>query len=293
MAVSIGLAGAGRWATEVHAPSLASCPEIRFSGIWSRSDDAAWSLATRYGVPAYRSYDELLEHCQGVSFAVPPAVQPDLAVKAARRDKAMLLGKPMAGDLAGAEDMTIEVDNAGVVSQLALTWRYAFAVREFLNHGRKRTRALGGAGRVVSGTMADSRSAAPWRLERGVLLELGPDLVDLLETALGRVTAIRAHGDPHGWFGLLLEHEEGRFSEASMCATAAVDQPVAQVEIFGSGGAAEVDCVAAVGPETYTTMFREFADAIDRDAPHELDVHRGLRLQQLLEAADTDLLAGR
>ncbi|WP_261986913.1 hypothetical protein [Actinomadura sp. HBU206391] len=127
----------------------------------------------------------------------------------------------------------------------------------------------------------------------GVLLDLGPDLVDLLETALGRVLAIRAHGDPHGWFGLMLEHEGGRFSEASMCGSAAVDQPVARVEIFGSGGAAEVDCTAAVGPETYTTMFREFADAVHRETPHEPDVHRGLRLQQLIEAADTDLLAGR
>jgi hypothetical protein len=40
-------------------------------------------------------------------------------------------------------------------------------------------------------------------------------------------------------------------------------------------------------------MFREFADAIDRDTLHELDVHRDLRLQQLLEPADTDLHTGR
>jgi predicted dehydrogenase len=292
MVVMIGLVGAGQWAAEGHAPALASCPGVRFAGVWARSSDSARALATRYSVPAYDRYEELLEHCAAVAFAVPPAAQPDLAVHAARHGKSLLLEKPPAGDRAGAEDMTIEVNNSGVVSQLALTWRYTVAVRHFLATAVRRTRPMGGSGRIVSGSMTNGRFATPWRRERGVLMDLGPHLIDLLDAALGRIVDVRAHGDPQGWVGLMLEHEGGHFSEASLCATAGLDQHQASVEVFGPGGAAAVDCAAAVGPDAFETMYREFAEAVEHRRPHELDVNRGLYLQRVLAAAEDDLVAG-
>jgi predicted dehydrogenase len=290
MAVAIGLVGAGRRATEVHAPSLAACPDVAFAGVWARSSEGASDLAGRYGVTVFHRYEELLDHCDAVAFAVPPAVQPDLATAAVHRAKAVLLENPIAGDLAGAEQLAAAVSLSGVVSQLALTWRYAPAVRQFLTTAVPRTRAMGGSGRVVSGAASGGSSVSAWRRERGVLLDQGPNLVDLLDAALGRVVGVRAHGDPLGWIGLLLEHEGGRFSEASLSAAVPVEPERAEVEIFGSGGAAEIDCAAVVGPDTFETMFREFADAVAHGMPHKLDVHRGLRLQQVIDAAETDLI---
>lgn len=99
-------------------------------------------------------------------------------------------------------------------------------------------------------------SAGPaWRTEMGVLRSLGPYLIDLLDAALGPVGAVRAHGDPDGWLGLLLEHSAGRFSEASLTAVAA-----------------------------------EGSDDVRRGVPHELDVRRGLHLQQVIEEAEADLI---
>jgi hypothetical protein len=123
-----------------------------------------------------------------------------------------------------------------------------------------------------------------------VLRSLGSHLIDLLDAALGRVGAVRAHGDRHGWMGLLLEHSAGRFSEASLNATAAEGSERADVEVFGSGGAADIDCLGAVGQEAFDTMFLEFAQAVERGVPHELDVRRGLHLQQVIERAEDDLL---
>jgi hypothetical protein len=37
-------------------------------------------------------------------------------------------------------------------------------------------------------------------------------------------------------------------------------------------------------------MFLEFARAAERGVPHELDVHRGPHLQQVIERAEDDLL---
>ncbi|MCW2899113.1 MAG: putative oxidoreductase protein [Streptosporangiaceae bacterium] len=293
MVVSIGLAGAGRRAREAYAPALASCDEIRFAGIWGGAHDTARALAASQGVPVHESFHELMDHCEAVVFAIPPAAQAEYVVDAARHDKSMLLEQPMAGDLAGAELMRIETNNAGVVSQLALTWRYALAVRHFLSEQVPRTRPKGGTGRVVSGTQLAGPTASPWRRELGVLLDLGPNLIDLLEAALGPVVGIRAHGDPGGWFGLMLEHRVGRYSEASLCATAEVQPKVASVEVFGAGGSAMVDCAGAERPDTYQTMVREFADAVARGTSPELDINHGFHLQQCLETAETDLVAGR
>ncbi|MGW3361550.1 Gfo/Idh/MocA family protein [Streptosporangium canum] len=287
MTVTIGLAGAGRRAVEVHAPAIASCPGARFGGVWARSPMTARALADKYGVPVFEHFDEMLGHCDAVAFAVPPAVQEDIAAVAARRGRAVLLERPIASDLAGAEDLAVAA--ACTISQVALTWRYAPAIRDFLTTEVPRTFPKGGGGRVISPAPA---GASPGVRELSVLRSLGSDLVDLLDAALGKVAGVRAHGEPDGWFGLMLEHQIGRYSEASMYALPEGATRRAEVEIFGPGGAAAIDCVAAVGPDAIDTMYREFAAAVEQGAPPELDVRHGLRLQQVIEAAETDLIVG-
>jgi predicted dehydrogenase len=290
VAVRIGLAGAGRRAATAHAPALAACPQARFAGVWAPRPEAAQSLAEAHGVPAYRSFDELLAQCDAVAFAVPSAAQPDLAGAAARRGQGVLLEVPIAADLAGAQELARAVAAAGVTSQVALMWRYASAVRDFLAARVPRTYPQGGSGRLVSAAFGARSSVPAWRIEMGVLRSFGPYLVDLLDAALGEVGGVTAHGDPEGWLGLMLEHAKGRFSEASLSATATPDSQRADIEIFGSGGAAAIDCQDAAGRESFDTMYREFAAAVERGEPHELDVRRGLHVQQVIEAAEADLL---
>lgn len=290
MTVTIGLAGAGQRAADVHAPSLASCPEVRFAGVWAPRASAASALADKHGVAAYERLDEMLDQCAAVVFAVPPAAQPEIAVLAAARGKAVLLEIPIAGDLAGAEELADGIASAGVVSQVALTWRYAAAIRRFLGTSVPQSRPLGGSARLISAAFGSGSSVSPWRAEMGVLLNLGPHLVDMLDAALGHVDTVGAHGDPRGWVGLLLEHAEGRFSEASLTASAQVESARAYVEVFGGGGSAEIEAEAATGRDAFLTMFAEFAQAVERGASHDLDVQRGLHLQRIVEEAQTDLI---
>jgi predicted dehydrogenase len=65
------------------------------------------------------------------------------------------------------------------------------------------------------------------------------------------------------------------------------------VEIFGSGRATAVDCQAAAGQEAFGTVYREFAEAVGRGGPNELDAQRGLHVQQMIEAAKADRLGSR
>lgn len=287
-ALEVGLVGAGPWAHFVHGPMLAAGPETRLTGVWARRRDAADELAGTLGTRAFDRYEDLLDACDAVSFAVPPAVQAELAITAAQAGKAVLLEKPIAADLAGAERLADAVAGAGVVSVVVLTWRYAEVVRSFLRDAAT-LEPTGGFGHFVSGALLGGPFATPWRLERGALLDLGPHVVDLLDTALGPVVGVRAHGQSLGWCGLLLEHEGGRVSEASLCATAKVEPHLAGASVFGVRGAARVDCTTAVGPDAIATLRREFAEAATTGTPHPLDVQRGLHLQRLIIAAEDQL----
>jgi predicted dehydrogenase len=289
VAVTIGLVGAGRRAAAIHAPAIAACAAVRFAGVWARSPDAARALARAHDVRSFDRYPHLLDACDAVAFAVPPAAQVDLAATAARRGRAVLLERPIAGDLAGAEELADAVARTRVVSQVALAWRYSAAVRRFLATGVPGTEPAGGSGRVVARPVV---GGGPWRVEQGLLQEGGTDLLDLLDAALGPVVGVRAHGDRHGWLGLLLDHRAGRFSEASLYTTAAGGPERAGVEVFGPGGSAAVDCSRVAGPETFDAMYREFGAAVDGGRAPEVDVRHGLRLQQVIEAAESDLVGG-
>jgi len=292
MTVAIGLAGAGHRATRVHAPTLAGCPDAHFAGVWARSSDAARAIAEQYDVPLCERFTELLGHCDAVAFAVPPPVQAELAAVAARRGKAVFLERPVAGEVAAAEDLAAAVQAGKVISQLALAWRYSADVRRFLSEEVSQVRASGATGRLVCDRHVALGAVSAWRLERGILHDQGLDVLDLLEAMLGPIVGVQAHGDPQGWIGVMLDHQVDRFSEATMWVASSPEAVRADIEIFGPGGSATLDCTALCGPETYQTMFREFAEAVQRGIPSALDVRHGVHLQRVIEAADTDVLVG-
>jgi predicted dehydrogenase len=292
--VAVGVVGAGPWARFVHAPLFAGHPRTRLAGVWARRPEAAAEVAADHGAPAFTSFDELLAVCDAVSFAVPPDVQAEMAMTAARAGKALLLEKPIALDLDHARLLADAVDAAGVPTMVFLTWRYTAAGRAFLDTVATAVAAgstvVGGRGRFISGGFLGGPFATPWRLEHGPLLDLGPHVVDMLDAALGRVVGIRGHGDPRRWVGLLLEHESGVASEVSLSGHVNVEPFRAGVDVYTAEGAIDFDAVAGVTPDTMVTIAGELADlATGVTDAHPLDVHRGLHLQQLLQGALADI----
>lgn len=289
--VRVGLVGAGPWAQLVHAPTFAAGPDTTLAGVWARRPDAAAVVAGPNHAPVFEDLDALIDACDAVAFAVPPAVQADLAVRVARAGRAVLLEKPIAADLAGAERLAAAVAENGVVSQVLFTWRYTTAVRRFLDEAAALA-PFGGRASFVGSALLGGPFATPWRLEEGALLDLGPHIIDLLDAALGPVTRVRAHGDPHRWVGLLLDHEGGAVSEASLTAASAHEPMLVTTEVFGPTGGTRVDGSTAVDADTFPTVARELAAAVRSGTSPALDVHHGLRIQRLLDAAATDLATG-
>jgi predicted dehydrogenase len=202
---------------------------------------------------------------------------------------AVLLEKPIAGDVAGAEQLTSVALRQKVPTMVALAWRYTEEVRRFLATDVPDVDPVGGVGRVLSGT-PDRGAPAPPR-SRGVLRTHAADLLDLLEAALGPVVGMHAHGDPRTWVGMSLDHSVGRFSEASLYGgrtTGATD--IAFVEVSGPRGTADVEALAGLGPSAYQRMVAEFAGTVAEGRSHSLGIEHGLHLQRLVESAETDLV---
>lgn len=286
--VAVGLLGAGPWASLVHAPVLAAGPHTRLAGVWARRPEAAAELAAKHGTTGHDTVDALFDACEVVACCVPPSVQAELAVRAAAAGKHLLLEKPIAGDLDGATRLADAIGAAGVGSMIVLSWRYAASVRTFVEQARAFA-PFGGRGAFVSGALLGGMFATPWRLERGPLLDLGPHVVDLLDASLGTVTEVRAHGDLLGWVGLLLEHEGGAVSEASLCATSALQPHRSGVELYSPTGVLEIDCASAVGPAAFSTLTEELAAMVRTGNAHPLDVQHGLHLQRILAEAEAQL----
>jgi predicted dehydrogenase len=284
------LAGAGRRAGDVYAPALSACPDVDFVAVWGRSPEPVRQLAERHGAFPCERFEDLVGKCAAIVFAVPPPVQAQYAARAARHHLALLLEKPIGGDIAGAEELTSVAVREKVPTLVALPWRFTDDVRRFLETDAPDVDPVGGTGRVLAGPHAGGPPAPAWRRARGVLREYSADLFDVLEASLGPIVGMHAHGDPRGWVGFTLDQQVGHFSEASLYAGRTHGTDVAVIEVSGPRGTAEVDAIGALGPDAHQRMIAEFAGVVTDGRSHRLDIEHGLHLQRLVEAAETDLL---
>ncbi len=290
MPVAMGLVGAGPWATRFHAPLLAAGPETRLAAVWARRPDAAAALAAAHGAVAADSFDELLDSCDAVAFAVPPDIQAGYAVRAAAAGKALLLEKPLGLTLDQAQQVVDAVGASGVVSMLMLTNRYTPRVRAFLA-AVAGLAPIGTIARSVSGAVLPGEYfATPWRIEYGALLDVGPHILDLLDAAAGPIVDVQATGDPRRWVVLVVRHENGSLSQAAMSLAVPGVAGSLDVALYSDRGEVVLgDAEPGDDERTAATIRAEFGSAVASGRPPELAVQRGLYLQRLIDAATRSL----
>ncbi len=287
--VRVGLVGAGPWAQAVHAPAFAAGGGTRLEAVWARRPEAASALAALHGARAVARIDELYDCCDAIVFSVPPDVQADLAIGAARAGRTLVLEKPVGATLLQAERLAEVVGECDVPSLVVLSWRYSAAVRSFLD-AAGRFDAFGGRGSFFLPSFLGGPFATPWRLASGPLLDLGPHVVDLLDAALGPVVDVRAAGDRLRWVTLTMEHASGAVSQAAMCGHTQLDPMRSGVELYGLEGVVEVDCAAAVRDRGWVATLRAEvvrlvgggSSVVDSSV---VDVARGVHVQRIIEAA--------
>jgi predicted dehydrogenase len=284
--LTIGLIGAGPWARIMTAPLLAAGPQTRVSGIWSRTAANARELGSSLHVPAFDDLDALLDACEAVAIMVTPDAQPALAIRAARAGKTLLLEKPLADDVAGAQAIVDAVGTAGVGALVMLTNRFDPRLDGFVSEAA-RIEPVGGRACFISGAFLGGPFAHGWRLERGAVLDIGPHVLDLLEAGLGEIVAVRADGDPRGWVSVNCTHASGATSSASMCCTAAIDGRT-EIDVYSARGVASFDA-RAVDRDARADRIRADLVAVAAGGAHPANAVRALHLQQLIAAIEAQL----
>ncbi len=283
--------GNGYWARVTHVAGLLAQPAVTLTGLWGRDPAKSAPVAAEFGITAYRDYDELLAEVDAVAFSVPPQVQSELALRAARRGKHLLLEKPIAIGEAAAAELAEAVAGAGVGSVVFFTSRFDPARRGWLADRAAQSGWDGGNGLWLgSAFAADSPFDTPWRHAKGGLWDVGPHALSLLVGALGGITEITAVAGRRDLVQLLTGHESG--ARASYWLS--IDAPPAAAQtsllIWGEPGSYllpdepldATGCLAIAAGELA-------ALAADPSAGHPCDVHFGRRVVQLLAEAERRL----
>ncbi|MFF2205698.1 Gfo/Idh/MocA family protein [Streptomyces sp. NPDC058145] len=288
----IALLGTGPWAQAAHAPALAGHPGLDFTGVWGRRPDAAAELAARYGVRAYDDVDALLADVDAVAMAVPPSVQAELAVRAARAGRHLLLDKPLAAGVAEGRAVVEAVERAQVASVVFFTTRFqkepeAWIEEQAAVAGWFTARAQW-LGAVFT---SDSPFAhSPWRREKGALWDVGPHALSLLLPVLGDVRAVAAatHG-PADTVHLVLDHATGASSTLTLSLTAPPAAAGADLELRGEAGTAVLPRSSEGAVPALTRAADALLTAARTGRPHPCDATFGLRITEILSTAEARL----
>ncbi|HEU5270127.1 MAG TPA: Gfo/Idh/MocA family oxidoreductase [Jatrophihabitans sp.] len=287
----IGVVGNGYWAAVTHVAGLLAQPAVTLTGLWGRDPAKSVPVAGEHGITAYRDYDELLADVDAVAFSVPPQVQSELALRAARQGKHLLLEKPIAISEPAADELAAAVAEAGVGSVVFFTSRFDPARRAWLAERAAQSGWDGASGLWLGAAFApDSPFDTPWRHDKGGLWDVGPHALSLLAGALGEVTDITARAGRRDLVQLLTGHESGARGQYTL----SIDTPPAAAQtsllvwgepgsyLLPDGPADPAACLAIAAGELA-------ALAVDPAAGHPCDVHFGRRVVALLAEAERQL----
>ncbi|RMZ71145.1 dehydrogenases and related s [Pyrenophora seminiperda CCB06] len=127
MAIGIALIGSGIFAKEEHLPAIQATPSLSLKAVYSRSLKSAKALSEKLSdVELYsddqdgKKFDDLLKRddVKGVVIALPILAQPDYIKKALATGKHVFAEKPIAKDVAAAQELLSWTQNASNTSAI-------------------------------------------------------------------------------------------------------------------------------------------------------------------------------
>jgi predicted dehydrogenase len=286
-----GLVGTGYWARIAHAPALASTEGIEFAAVWGRDPAAAAALAAAYRVTAHHDLDAFFAGIDAVAFAVPPDVQPAIALRAARAGKHLLLEKPVAIVEADADALAEAVAEAQVASVVFFTARFQADVRAWLSDVAGDPGWAGGSAIWLgSALQASSPFNTPWRRDKGALWDLGPHLVSLLWASLGPVAGVTVDAGPADVAHLVLHHQNGATSSVTVTLSAPESAEFCEVFVWGEAGRSAAPGEASQPVVPLRTALAELArNARSGQVAHACDVRFGRDVGRILASAQRQL----
>lgn len=205
----IGYGGIGR----VHAMAYRSLPyhyglpaaSVTIAGVATSHSTTAKAAADEIGCEFWTDdYRELLARpdIDAVDICVPNHMHAEIVMAAAAAGKHIYCEKPLAMNVAEAQQMVAAVRQAGVISQLTFNFRFFPAVQR-----AQQLIAAGFLGRIFSfrgryyrSSYIDPKKPLTWRQQKaiaggGALFDIGSHILDLLYALLGEFAGVQATMD--------------------------------------------------------------------------------------------------
>jgi len=255
--VRFGVLGTGHWARTTHIAALQDHPDVELVGVWGRNPERARET----GATPFEDLDDLLANVDAVSVALPPDVQAELAIRAARQGKHLILDKPLATDLARA-DAVVQASQ-DVATIVYLTYLFQPDITAWLDEMRALAAAHGpweGGVFRWAGTIdapGNPYGDSAWRRERGGLWDTGPHALSIVRDLFGEVVNVTAARGPRDAVNVALEHTSGAGTSLSLTLTAPEGTGGSFATIWGPGGRHDL-------PRFHGTPQEGFARAVDR-----------------------------
>ncbi len=119
----IGVIGVGHMGT-IHARALSRLPEAELVGIYDTDGEKAGEIAGRYGTRAFARADELLAEAEAVVVATPTNTHLEVCTDVLEKGLHLLVEKPLAHDMASAEEIVRLADEKGVTLAVGYVERF-------------------------------------------------------------------------------------------------------------------------------------------------------------------------
>jgi predicted dehydrogenase len=296
MALRFGVLGTGYWALETHASVLVASDDAELVAIWGRDPAKTEAAAGRFGIAGFTDLDRLLAEVDAVAVAVPPDVQAELAARAAAAGRHLLLDKPLALSLDGADRVAEAVAAGGVASLIFFTLRFLPELAAWVEAAGAAGDWQGGDGAWLGSVFTEPDSpfaGSPWRRAKGALWDLGPHVLSLALPVLGpveRVTAGTGHGDT---VHLVLGHAGGASSTLTMSQTVPVPAAHIGLQVWGPEGRSATPPFELAHLDAMGEAVRQLTATVAAGATtHPCDVRLGRDIVAVLEAAERFLSEG-
>lgn len=200
----VGVVGTSWWADMHHLPYLKSHPQAQIAAICGRNKERAEKIAGKYEIPVvYTNYREMIEKgdLQALIASVPDDIHHTVVMAALDAGLHVICEKPMAMNVAQAQEMTDRALEKKVKHMTYFTWRW-------LPHYRYIKSLIddGYIGRcyhchIQWFTGAVRNRAYAWRFDRnhgsGVLGDLGSHATDFARLLVGEVAGVSANLSTH------------------------------------------------------------------------------------------------
>ncbi|MCZ2830445.1 Gfo/Idh/MocA family oxidoreductase [Modestobacter sp. VKM Ac-2986] len=194
MTLRVALVGAGGVGAR-HARTLAGFDDVELVAVSDPALPAAQALAAEVGTEAVAGLDELLARgLDGVWLCVPPFAHGELERTVARAGVPFFVEKPLAADLAVAEEVADLVAQAALPTATGYHWRHLDTVE------RARTALAGRQLRLLSARWWGTTPPPAWwsRHDRsgGQVVEQATHVLDLVRVLAGEVTEVLGAAAP-------------------------------------------------------------------------------------------------